>query len=413
MNTALALVAALFANRWEPGVGAGGGSVGGEVVAVVRPWIGFEVGPLRLSFQAPLRVVLDDNTLRRADWDEAGDFSRLLRFARVGDAVVAGTLADLTLGHGTLVRRYHNGVDDDHARGGVRVRVGAPRDAVAVDAFVDQVLAAPVVGGRVAAGLPGAPWRVAATAVADTGRPVAGSMATLARPDPDAGAVDLDAAARPDAEAKAEWLWGYGLDFTFDFSGPGEGLSLYSDLNGVDGSGPGLHLGARYVWRTPTLHVQAMGEAMRVGAGYDWAVFDTGWLIDRRLGGFTADGSAAWGARGLVEVDWGGAVRVGGEVADAGGETGDGTARTDASAWVHLSWEALILRGYYRARRASAGTDLPAADGNLGAVSASVPFMPGLWIEATMAHTWRPRALDGAYRGVTEVLVMLEMAGRP
>ena len=226
-----------------------------------------------------------------------------------------------------------------------------------------------------------------------------------------AGAEAEDTGAGVEA---TRWLWAFGFDASLLLGDRRRSHgTVYGDLNQVDGGGAGLHLGATYAWMTDGLQVRALGEVMFAGSGYDWAVFDTGWLIDRRRGGPTLDGAAAWGGRGQVEVDWGGVALVGLAYADVGGDGADGRGRGDASGWLHLGWESLILRGFYRARRPVAGRGLLDVGAHLGALSASVPFMPGLWIETTLAHTWRPRALDGVYRGVTEVLVMLEIATVP
>lgn len=99
----------------------------GTVLRFDRFGIGVHV-PLRFRVvdQAPLQ----DGVLRDEDWDEASDFTRILRFAeygRRGDPFYArlGELVGVTLGHGTVVDRYYNTVDIDHYQTGLEVHVDA------------------------------------------------------------------------------------------------------------------------------------------------------------------------------------------------------------------------------------------------------------------------------------------------
>jgi len=96
----------------------------GALVRFDRVAIGVHV-PLR--FRVVDEKPEQDGVLRDEDWDEASDFTRILRFAEYGlrgDPFHAriGELVGVSLGHGTIVDRYYNTVDIDHYQTGVEVQ---------------------------------------------------------------------------------------------------------------------------------------------------------------------------------------------------------------------------------------------------------------------------------------------------
>ena len=95
------------------------------------------IAPVKIAFAAPLRLRMADRApadrgvLRLRDWDEVGDYFAVLRslevrldrpLARRANAHVELTLGeqrDVTLGHGSLVRGWANGLDLDRWRTGL------------------------------------------------------------------------------------------------------------------------------------------------------------------------------------------------------------------------------------------------------------------------------------------------------
>ncbi|MCB9537316.1 MAG: hypothetical protein H6704_13775 [Myxococcales bacterium] len=387
--TGLALLAALLAPIWDVGAGLGGGVVADEPVVRTDLWVGLAVGEFALALQAPLRWTVTDEAhlLRERDWDERADFGRVLRFARYGDTLAVGALGDLTLGHGTLVRRYHNGVDDDHHRVGVRLaeRFGA----VAAEAFADQVLAAPVVGARVSWGF--APdWRLGATFAGDAAAPQ-----TL-----DGGVDDTGR-----LTGTTTFLPAYGADVEY---APHRDVALYVDVNRVDASDPGLHLGVEATWPTGAWRLGGRLEGMYLGEGYDWAYFDTGYLIDRWLpkAPRVASLDAAWGGRGGVSVGYADALLVGAEYGDAG------AGRAELSAWLRVPTERLHVSAFGRNRYRKARGDLLDPSEALAALAARAHVGGPLWGTLTVARVWRVDEAEG-WAPFTEASLMFEAAWRP
>ncbi len=94
-----------------------------------------------VGFQIPLRIRVHDQdpktvnedylgVLRREDWDEVSDYLKLFRYVYIGRRdkkgpfyIRLGELSNLSMGHGTMVHRYFNGVDASRWRGGINASV--------------------------------------------------------------------------------------------------------------------------------------------------------------------------------------------------------------------------------------------------------------------------------------------------
>ncbi len=86
---------------------------------------------LRLLVQAPLRFRVkdnpprdDDGAFRRQDWDEAAEFLRIVRWIEYGHPYGgvywrAGELANVRIGHRTIVDNYINSLELDHHQWGL------------------------------------------------------------------------------------------------------------------------------------------------------------------------------------------------------------------------------------------------------------------------------------------------------
>jgi hypothetical protein len=109
-------------------------------------------GQLGLGIQAPLRIrVVDEEptnegTIRKEDWDEISDWTRVLRYLEWGtpnnpDPIYGrlGVLSGISLGHGTIVDRYYNVIDADHYQTGLLLKVdlGVAGGSVFLDNLVD------------------------------------------------------------------------------------------------------------------------------------------------------------------------------------------------------------------------------------------------------------------------------------
>jgi len=281
------------ATAYQAGARAGVGVLDGASHLVLVPWIGAQWGAFDMALQAPLRVRFHDATIRERDWDEPSDAGRILRFARYGDTVRVGILTDLTLGHGTLVRRYHNGVDDDHHRLGLAARWHG--ESLRLDAFADHLIGPPVFGVRAAVDL--APrWTAALTVVADTAAPHTADGTA-------------DETGRLNGETGA--FTGIGLEAGYALvePTPDGALEAYVVTQLLDRTRFGAHLGLAGATRAGSENawrVEGRLEAIGLAEGYLWSPFDAGYLIDRqrRLLAAAEDLPASVGGRAGLTVAW-------------------------------------------------------------------------------------------------------------
>jgi hypothetical protein len=87
--------------------------------------------------------------LRRADWDQAGDFAKIIRYAVIGGQehpfyLNISRLYDQTFGHGTVVRDYNANIDYNTARLGATLDFN--RSAIGVQAMANDLVNPDVVG---------------------------------------------------------------------------------------------------------------------------------------------------------------------------------------------------------------------------------------------------------------------------
>jgi hypothetical protein len=87
--------------------------------------------------------------LRHADWDQAGDFAKIIRYAVVGGQeqpfyLNISRLYDQTFGHGTVVRDYNANIDYNTARLGATLDFS--RSAVGVQAMANDLVNPDVIG---------------------------------------------------------------------------------------------------------------------------------------------------------------------------------------------------------------------------------------------------------------------------
>ncbi len=359
-----ALIAlALWAPTWELGATLGPGVVDDRAALLATPWGGVQTGPFEVALQAPLRFELGEARLRPQDWDEVADAGRVLRFARYGEALGIGTITDLTLGHGTLVRRYHGGVDDDTHRLGALLTL--EDDAFGGLLFVDQLLGPPVVGARLEA-RPRPRLTMGLTAVADSAAP------------------------------GDEVVPAYGIDVAYEVT---DGLSLYLDGNGVERA-PGVHLGLAGELRRVQWSVSGLLEGMWADAGYDPYRFDFGYLVDRHRR--PPPDTQALGGRAQAELGYAESLRVGAEYTDA-----QGPERASLSLWLRVPDERVAVTALWRTRGRRGRLLSP--DDALAAAAVRVNVHPVWSLGATLARVWRPDA-DGVLRPGTDAALVAEAA---
>lgn len=95
------------------------------------------------------RVAENFGQLRRADWDEASDFAKVIRYFTIGRKeepfyLSVSRLYDQTFGHGTVVRHYNPNIDYNTARLGATMDFN--RAAVGVQAMANDVINPDVLG---------------------------------------------------------------------------------------------------------------------------------------------------------------------------------------------------------------------------------------------------------------------------
>jgi hypothetical protein len=95
------------------------------------------------------RLTQNFGQLRRADWDQASDFARIIRYAVIGGQeqpfyLNVSRLYDQTFGHGTVVRDYNANIDYNTARLGANLDFN--RSAVGVQAMANDLVNPDVIG---------------------------------------------------------------------------------------------------------------------------------------------------------------------------------------------------------------------------------------------------------------------------
>lgn len=327
---------------WRVGGETGTAVLGDGALAHLTLWLtaAHQLGSVEhtLAVSAPLRLMVRDQdanvssrcaapALRCQDWDDRGEWSRVLRQWRLADsagawALQAGELAGATLGHGSLVQRYVNGLRMDRYRTGA---TGHWRgDRVAVEALWGDVVT-PHTGGA----------RVAVQPARQTGL---GSLTLAAQGAWDAG----QERATPRGKADHSRMR-MGLDAEVGLWQQGaQKLAWYADWAVAFAGGGGLHTGL--MWHSAAkraTQVRLQAEARLLRGAYRPVLLDATWEVDRLRGGGRPLGlTGFWsGAMASADVAVPGVVRVVAQV-DWGEHNGMGVL-----AWLTTeAWRGLSLR---------------------------------------------------------------------
>lgn len=412
----------------EARVGLGFGWILEDPIAALSPAIHLdfvERAPVRLTLGTVFALRIADRSpdqpgvLRRTEWDEVGDYFSILArlewaddyaFGRTGVAsfdLRVGSLARIELGHGSLLRGYHNGLDLDRRRTGVDfVSVLSGRlleQPASLDwAFVLGDLAgSQVVGSRVGArwagaglglsvvGDPSAPRELQADPIAGFASDSANTLATTGDRGVVAAGLDLSYRATDD------WRW---------FVEP------YLDLNLLGGLGQGLHLGLDgevVLGRRRAVRLGGVAEFTYGSSGYDPAYFDVFYTYQRWQVPFvTSPDDAATDLEGFAEPKAGFV-----QTADLGGAGGRGAIRFahDAGAFAEIAYayrpgplghtlearvgvdmEVVTLSGLYAHRGEEHGFESKAG-GTLARLDLRVPVLRYLDVETSAGWTFAIR----------------------
>jgi hypothetical protein len=299
--------------------------LGGDYFLSLALRLNFDRENWGFGIQAPLRVRIIDNDpennndyggfIRKEDWDEPSDWLKIARYVYVGQwdkkgpfYVRLGELSGLTVGHGTIMHRYFNGIDPNKWRTGVNVAVNVW--AFGTEVMINDLADPSLVGARfqvkplviafadssTTAEDDGHGWiadklHVGFSIFSDTKAPFALGTETIPNPDTNVGGT-ITRLAYDDNErplvTRERALMILGADVGFELVDlPFLTITPYMDLNKmtVVNHGWGWHLGVLWNLHVPlaidTLQVDLRTEYRRVSGDYLAPYFNTIYEIER------------------------------------------------------------------------------------------------------------------------------------
>jgi hypothetical protein len=365
--------------------------------------------------------------IRREDWDEPSDFLKVIRYVYVGQAdkkgpfyVRVGELSGLTVGHGTIMYRYFNGLDPDVWHTGVNAAVNI--GAFGVEAVTGDIANPYILGGRftvrpleLALG-EGLFWEklvVGVSAFTDARAPLALETRTATKADGTSEVlVVADEEGRPKV-ATTEAMVILGTDVGIElFSNELFSVTPYVDLNWITNVdyGVGFHAGVLWGFRLPvaidTLVVDVRTEYRRVTGDYIGPYFNTAYEIERLQtlssgGGLPVPKQAtlvSYGARNGVFFDllagFPQFVFIGGEFVDYDGGIADGQLRLslEVPALEFVKFSAF----YYRINISGSDDFFKLDDRSAIVASASVPLYYVFTLNLKWWRVWQAQQVDGS-----------------
>lgn len=381
--------------------------------------------------------------IRREDWDEVSDFLRVIRYVYVGQAdkkgpyyVRVGELSGLTIGHGTIMYRYYNGVDQNVWRTGLNTAVNI--GAFGAEAMTGDVVSPYILGARfqvrplelaIGEGMFWEKWHTGISFIGDARAPYSlqtqdevimmPGMEDIRRPI----GVDLDEHKHPIVLARRP-LGIFGIDTGIElFSNELFSITPYIDLNkmGRVDYGWGLHMGVLWGLRLPllidTLTIDARTEYRRVSGDYIGPYFNTSYEIERfqtfdRRYPFTPKLRALTenvvDSRNGVFFDllagFPSFVFVGGEFIDYDGGEADGTLRLSLEI---PALEVVKFSGFYYRVGITGGDDLFEIDDRSAIVAqAAIPLYAVFDLRLRLIRTWQADPNDaGNFNAVDDISV--------
>ena len=380
---------------------------------------------LRLQLQVPVQLRLrtfdgeSAGTLRRSEWQGAEDALRVLRIVQLGQPheplyLRVGELANVRVGHRSVVDQLRNSVERDRFRWGASGSVVTRRGGV--DVLVDSVVDPQVFGARL--WLRPAPeepvlrrLRVGTSLFADPSAPRRLELL------PD-GRYAVDARGRPRVEEET-WAAVAGVEAAWDWwLTPQGGVSTTVDVNTLLGYGAGLHLalvwGATLAdrWRT-----DGRAELRWIGPGYAPAYFGPLYELHRMAWRAIGDGTqrrprlewlatekgaARLGGFGELGLTWEEALRAEVAVWEEQGQGGAGW-------WLRLETRSVprvVAALWWVQGEAPRLSDAFAADGTLLLSETRVLLLSPIYVGAYYGRRFEADG-EGQYRSQPEYGVML------
>ncbi|MEK7704881.1 MAG: hypothetical protein AAB426_07975 [Myxococcota bacterium] len=220
--------------------------------------INFDIGPMVADAIDNQRVAPDSalGQLRPADYDEAGDFLKFVRKVQLGRKeeklyVNVGRLYGVSIGHGTVVRRYNPNLDPDRTR--VGLQLDAYNDYGGFETFVADLAMQTRLMGALAflkplslvseAGIARS-FSLGVHVTSDLHAPT--QLLRRTDPAPAAGEpaqVLVDGAGFPRYDAAQVTVMGFDAEIKPLKVGNAVDLKLYGDFSRIDGAGGGITAG--------------------------------------------------------------------------------------------------------------------------------------------------------------------------
>ncbi|MBI3180310.1 MAG: hypothetical protein HYZ27_11655 [Deltaproteobacteria bacterium] len=237
------------------------GGLLGQHYARLEPAVDFHLDvlggkELTLRFAAPINILLFDRdstadnhglgTFRKEDYDEVGDFFKVIRSIQLGrkeERVYAhmGQLYGVSIGHGTVVRRYNANLDADRTRLGVQL--DAYNDYGGFETFIaDLAMQSRVMGGLAFI----KPLFFLDSSVAQSLSIGVHYTADLNAPESlesDGVRVAVDDAGYPDFDSTTLGVYGVDMEIKPIRIGNAFDLKVYGDFSQIQDAGKGVSFG--------------------------------------------------------------------------------------------------------------------------------------------------------------------------
>ncbi len=266
------------------------GVLDNDFYAAAQAYVSYRSTPLDVAGQLPLRLMLtgDDGVrIRRQDWDEASDFTRLLRYLdwRPNDQIRLrlGEPTGVTLGHGAIVDHFYNATDLDHYKTSLAFKWQGPR--FGVEFFNNDVVNWEIMAAR-------ASYRP----LGDTQSWVRDLQVALTvavdRAAPTGAAAGVDETNQPITLRAPLWLYGVDADIPL-WRGTERQLLLYTDVVAMSHSPAfaeapnqntgGWHVGVQLQLPAiaPRTNLTMRLEGVYMGHGYLPGYFDNLYEVER------------------------------------------------------------------------------------------------------------------------------------
>ncbi|MBT6435477.1 MAG: hypothetical protein HOK28_20445 [Deltaproteobacteria bacterium] len=280
-------------------------SIDGAMYLQINPRFDFRTGPFGFGIQVPLNLRVhpwDDEgkkkygkqLVRGEDWDEVGDYLKLLRYIQYGEKrdFIYARLGELSgkLGHGTIVRGYSNTIDINTHRVGFAFDLNT--DLGGFESMFSDLVS--IMGGGIDSQLIAARGFVkpvgfwapeSALNIFSLGLSVATDLNAPFSVDADGDEeVDVDAEGEI-AVAETKGVTIIGLDIEAEvLNNDIIEMIPYIDLNFVSGAGYGLHIGLDTKFKLPIgidFQIPILLEYRHFASNYIPMYFDTFYEIER------------------------------------------------------------------------------------------------------------------------------------